>query len=194
MERIGRGEKVRAAVIAATLTELTEKGYAALTIDEIARRTGVHKTTIYRRWRDVPTLVLDAVTVHAEVDIPIPDSGDIERDLTRLATSFIGWATSTTGRAILTVLLSDAARIPEIAAIRRQLFEDGPRRADTMITAALARGDLPADVDPAELLKALIAPIFFEIVIIGATVDQKTAAHAVSVALAAARAGVLGRQ
>src|SRR5262249_45621890 len=45
----GRGPKVRAAVLAATLAELADKGYAALTVDGIARRAGIHKTTIYRR-------------------------------------------------------------------------------------------------------------------------------------------------
>ena len=57
----GRGPKVRAAVLAATLAELTENGYAALTVDSVARRSGVHKTTIYRRWKDREGLVADAV-------------------------------------------------------------------------------------------------------------------------------------
>jgi AcrR family transcriptional regulator len=49
---VGRGPKVRAAVLAATLEELAAVGYAALTVDDVARRAGVHKTTIYRRWED----------------------------------------------------------------------------------------------------------------------------------------------
>ena len=57
----GRGPKVRAAVLAATLAELTETGYAALTVDNVARRAEVHKTTVYRRWKDREGLVADAV-------------------------------------------------------------------------------------------------------------------------------------
>ncbi|MFC0110624.1 TetR/AcrR family transcriptional regulator [Kibdelosporangium aridum] len=191
MEVIGRGEKVRTAVLAATLTELTEKGYAGLTVDEIARRTGVHKTTIYRRWGDLRTLVLDAMTENATMDIPIPDTGEIEQDLRRLAESFVDWITSTTGRAILAVLLSDAAGLPEIADIPRKLYEDGPRRVAPMIAAAVDRGELPADIDPAGLVKTLLAPIFFDLVITGVAVDEKTAAHAAAVALVAAREGLL---
>src|ERR1700722_5577062 len=56
----GRGPQVRAAVLAPTLAELTENGYAALTVDNVARRSGVHKTTIYRRWKDREGLVADA--------------------------------------------------------------------------------------------------------------------------------------
>ena len=61
----GRGPKIRAAVLAATLAELTETGYTALTVDNVARRAGVHKTTIYRRWKDREGLVADAVADRA---------------------------------------------------------------------------------------------------------------------------------
>src|SRR5580692_11427023 len=55
----GRGPRMRAAVLAATLAELADTGYAALTIEAIARRAGVHKTTIYRHWPDRESLVAD---------------------------------------------------------------------------------------------------------------------------------------
>src|SRR5437879_1266577 len=67
----GRGPKVRAAVLAATLDELEETGYAGLTIDSIARRAGVHKTTVYRRWPDRESLVADVVGEHIAMDFPI---------------------------------------------------------------------------------------------------------------------------
>ncbi|MFD4764710.1 TetR/AcrR family transcriptional regulator, partial [Streptomyces sp. NPDC058439] len=43
---------MRVAVLKATITELTKTGYAALTVEGVAQRAGVHKTTIYRNWRD----------------------------------------------------------------------------------------------------------------------------------------------
>ena len=65
--------EIRAAVLAATLAELTENGYAALTVDNVARRSGVHKTTIYRRWKDREGLVADAVAERAATaKIPSP--------------------------------------------------------------------------------------------------------------------------
>ena len=57
-----RGATVRANVLAATLAELAEAGYAALTVEAVADRAGVHKTTVYRRWRDREALVIDALT------------------------------------------------------------------------------------------------------------------------------------
>src|SRR5262249_58015860 len=70
----GRGPKVRAAVLAATLAELADKGYAALTIDSIARRAGIHKTTIYRRWEERGSPVADVLREANAMGIPIPDT------------------------------------------------------------------------------------------------------------------------
>ena len=69
---IGRGAKVRAAVLAATLVELAESGYAALSVDDVARRAGVHKTTVYRRWQTRENLVVDALAAQMASGIAIP--------------------------------------------------------------------------------------------------------------------------
>ena len=61
-----------------------------------------------------------------------------------------------------------------------------------MVTRAVARGELPAQTDPAELVKALVAPIYLRALITGETVDDRTADRAAAVALNAARAGLFG--
>jgi AcrR family transcriptional regulator len=187
----GRGLKVRAAVLAATLTELTENGYAALTVDNVARRSGVHKTTIYRRWKDRESLVADAVTALAATKVPFPDTGDIDTDLRRLARSFVTFLNSPTGKAVAAATLSDAGRIPEIADAKRRFFEDRFRRAQPLISGAIARGELPAATDPAELVKTLVAPIYLRLLVTAEPIDTTTADNAAKVALAAARAGAL---
>jgi AcrR family transcriptional regulator len=187
----GRGPKVRAAVLTATLTELAENGYAALTVDNVARRCGVHKTTIYRRWKDRESLVADAVSDHVATGVPIPDTQDIGTDLREYARSLVTWLNSPTGKAVLAATLSDAARIPEIADVKRRFFEDRFRRAEPVISAAIARGELPAATDPAELVKTLVAPIYLRLLVTAEPIDETTADHAARVALAAARAGAL---
>ncbi|MFH8371480.1 TetR/AcrR family transcriptional regulator [Streptomyces sp. NPDC018031] len=188
---VGRGSKMRAAVLEATITELTETGYAALTVDGVARRAGVHKTTIYRNWEDTDQLVADALAGHFAADIPIPDTGAVESDLRALARSLVATMTTRAGRALLTTVLSDAARVPRLAEVKHALFDDRFRRAEPVVTRAVERGELPSDTDPAELLKALAAPIYFRLVFTGEPVDKGTADRAVHVALAAARARVL---
>ncbi len=188
---VGRGSKLRAAVREATITELTETGYAALTVEGVARRAGVHKTTIYRNWKDSDGLVADALAGHFATDIPIPDTGAVESDLRALARSLVSTMTTRAGRALLTAVLSDAVRLPRLAEVKHALFDDRFRRAEPVVTRAVERGELPVETDPAELLKALAAPIYFRLVFTGEPVDAATADRAVQVALAAARARVL---
>lgn len=186
----GRGPKVRAAVLAATLAELADTGYAALTIENIARRAGVHKTTIYRRWADRESLVADVLGERIALDFPIPDTGAVQDDLRQLAQAFVAWVSGPTGRMIFAAVYSDAARIPGISDVRRELFEYGPRRAAVVIERAVGRGELPAGTDPGAVLRALIAPIYFRLTVTAEPVDPAAADQAAQIALAAARAGV----
>src|SRR5262245_43291301 len=125
----GRGSRLRAAVLAATLDELTAGGFTALTIDNVARRAGVHKTSVYRNWKDRTSLVADALTENVATGVPIPDTGTIETDLRDYARSLIGWLTSPLGRAVLAATISDAARAePEIAEIEQRFYVDRLRR------------------------------------------------------------------
>ncbi len=187
----GRGPKVRRAVLAATLSELAENGYAALTVDNVARRSGVHKTTIYRRWKDRDSLVADAVTDLAAARVPFPDTGDIDADLRELARSLVRFLNSPAGKGVLVATLSDAARIPEIADAKRLFFQDRFRRAEPVVAGAIARGQLPPGTDPAELVRTVIAPIYLRLLVTAEPVDQTTADNAAQAALAAGRAGVL---
>jgi AcrR family transcriptional regulator len=189
----GRGPRLRAAVFAATLAELAERGYANLTVDNVARRAGVHKTSLYRHWPDRQRLVLDALTANVAASMPIPDTGHLETDLRAYARELVGWLTSPVGRAILAATLSDAARVPEIGALERGFFDDRLRRAEPLITRAIARGEVPSDTDPAEVVKTMIAPIYLRLLITAEPIDATTADRAAHLALVAAQAGILGR-
>lgn len=182
---IGRGAKVRRAVLAATFEELIEVGYGALTIEQVAQRAGVHKTTVYRRWKDRDALVLDALGEHIAADIPIPDTGSLEGDLRALARDLVAWIQSPAGRAVLDIMLSDAVRVPDIAAARSHIFGDRIRRATPVVVRAIGRGELPQGTDPAELIKDLAAPIYFRVLITAEPVDEDTADRAAAIALAA---------
>jgi AcrR family transcriptional regulator len=189
-----RGATVRANVLAATLAELAEAGYAALTVEAVADRAGVHKTTVYRRWRDREALVIDALTDHVATERPIPDTGDIETDLLDLIRSLVRLVNNPADRAGMAVLFSDAARVPEIAQIKRQFYADRFQRAAPVIARAVERGQLPAGIDADELLQTLIAPLHLKLLVTEEAIDQATADRAVAVTLAAARAGALNKR
>lgn len=186
---IGRGAKVRVAVHAATLAELVDKGYAALTVEGVAQRAGVHKTTVYRRWTDRESLLTDALAEHMAMDIPVPDTGAIQSDLRALARSLVESFTSATGQAILAAMFTGAAQVPEIAEARGHVFHDRLVRAEPVVRRAIERGELPDGTDPGELLKSLAAPIYLRLLITGDPVDEAAAEQAARVTLAAAQAG-----
>lgn len=188
---VGRGRKAQAAVRAATLAELLDRGYADLTVEGVAQRAGVHKTTLYRRWKDRESLVVDALSEHFATDIPTPDTGAVETDLRALARALVQSMSGPVGRAVQTAAYSDAGRLPEIAEARRRVFADRFRRAAPVVARAIERGELPAGTDPVALFTTLAAPVYFQLLVSADPVEEATADQAVRVTLAAARAGAL---
>ncbi len=189
----GRGRKLRAAVLNATLAELAESGYASLTVDNVARRAGVHKTSLYRHWPDRQSLVLDALTANVAESMPIPDTGKLANDLTDYARSLISWLTSPIGQAVVATTISDAVRTPEIGALERRFYQERFVRAEPIIVRAMERGELPAGTEPAEVIKTLIAPIYLRLLVTAEPIDAATAQHAAELAITAAQAGILRR-
>lgn len=179
------------AVLAATLAELAEGGYAALTVEHVARRAGVHKTTVYRHWRTLDELVLDAFTANVSAEVPVPDSGSAEADLRALARGLVRWLASPTGAGMVATMLSDCCRVPAIAEARRGFYRVRFAQAAPVVERAVARGELPAGTEPAELLKALMAPIYLRLLVTGEPLDDEVADRAAAIALAAARAEAL---
>ncbi len=102
----GRSARVRAAVLRATFEELASVGYPALSFEALARRAGVHKTTLYRRWEGKEDLLLDALLEHAGQAVPVPDTGSLRGDLRSLAREIVGNITSPEGEAIVRAISS----------------------------------------------------------------------------------------
>ena len=123
--------------------------------------------------------------------MPFPDTGDIGTDLLRLARMTVVFLTSPAGGIVAASSMSDVGRIPEVASAKRRFFEALFRQAEPVVSGAIARGELPADTDPAELVRTLVAPIYLRLLVTAEPIDRTTADNAAKVALAAARAGAL---
>lgn len=142
----GRSARVREAVLAATAAELSERGFAAMTIEDIAARSGVHKTTIYRRWSTLSQLVADAAIEVSATTVPIPDTGSIESDLREMARSIVALVTSESGGALVAALFSDAVRTPEVARLKREFYSARYELADIVVR----RSEMAEQIDDAE--------------------------------------------
>lgn len=187
----GRSARVRGAVRDATLAELGDRGYAALTVEGVAARSGVHKTTVYRRWGNVAGLIADALEMAGGEPWPVPDTGTIEGDLRALARLVAdGFADPREGP-VSTAFISAALQDADAARALHAFFLARHEQSSVIVTRAVARGELGAEADPAEVVRATVAPVYYRLFISREPVDAAVADRAAVAALAAARAGAL---
>jgi AcrR family transcriptional regulator len=153
----GRTARTRDAVLGAVRALLSESG-GELTIPAVAARSGVHATTIYRRWHTIESLVLDVAVEDVNERSPIPVTGDLEADLTLYSRHLLEAIRRQGHLEFFPVLLS-AARQATTADGAQQITDIvGPRLAQ--FQAMLDAGGVTR-VDAMRLVEIIIAPAYF---------------------------------
>lgn len=142
-----------------TLDLLLEQGLAGTTIDAVAERSGVAKTTIYRHWPDRAALVLDAFDSILSPP-PEPDTGVLRDDLVTLAVGLAHALATSPAASLLPMIIDAAGRDPAFAALHRREAHRRHRVILNVINRGIERGELPADTDPADVLDLLAGPLF----------------------------------
>ena len=168
----GRAARVRSAVLDATSALLTEVGYDQLSIDEVAARAGVHKTTVYRRWPTKPELIADAARVQAAENVPIPDTGTLLGDLQALACEVAANIGSDGGARRARTIVAAAASSDELADVVHSFWAHRLGESAAIIQRAIDRRELPATVNSNLLIEAVVGPIWFRLLLTGETVDD----------------------
>ncbi|WP_257231007.1 TetR/AcrR family transcriptional regulator [Streptomyces sp. UH6] len=160
-------EDVTEAIRAAVLEELAAVGYARTSIEGVARRAGVGKTAVYRRWRGKLHLVLDIVSALAVQGLPAPDTGSLETDL-RLLYEFTSRALRhPVASQIIPDLQAEAARNPEIDEALRKAVRSGQESvALRIVAAAVERGELRRGLDEDLALDLITGPLYWRTVIL----------------------------
>lgn len=157
----GRAADVVARVMSATAHELGRVGYAALRIEDVATRSGVNKTTIYRRWPTKTDLVVDTIAQHAaealgqRADSSF-DTGTLRGDLR--ASLLLGFDLSPAELGMLHVVQAERS-VPEIAAITRRVRDHVQHMRVAIVKRAIARGELPKAIDAQLVVDLVSAPV-----------------------------------
>jgi AcrR family transcriptional regulator len=171
----GRAERSKQAILDATRELLAEGDVGALTIEAVAARSGVAKTTIYRRWRDKWELALDAVMIDMLPGFANPDDvGDTRKELITFVNSVVKiWSTPPFGPA-MQALVSEIATQPELAREYRERVVE-PRRDQLapVIERGIRRGDLRPDTDARLVHEFLVGPILYRLLLSGGPLDRK---------------------
>lgn len=159
-----RSAQAHKAIIEATLELLAEEGFQGLSIEAVAARAGVGKTTIYRRWSSKEELVMEAIR-QVQIDVPVMDTGNFRNDLAALLKTvyqgFMAHPYPFLGKLVLK-FIGEYQTNPEIFqdALTQLIF---PRfqRFFHMVEQAQAREEIRGDIDPELVLDMVAGSLYF---------------------------------
>jgi AcrR family transcriptional regulator len=179
----------RERVLTATLDLMTEAGLGGLTIDDVSRRSGVAKTTIYRHWPNRTTLVIDACLRMTDGDDEPPDTGSLEGDVKAIMINIATLLVTARWASILPSIVDAAERDPEIAEVhgRLQRWHAAPLRA--ALERGAIRGEISADADISATGAALLGPLYYRRWFAREPMDELFVGRVVDSVLAGVRCG-----
>ena len=152
-----RSQEADRAILTAAAELLAERGLAAMSIEEVAARAGVGKTTIYRRWPSKGLLALDAFVAAFREQQVLPDTGTLRGDLVAALRTWVRAVTTTSMGPMLTGLIAEAQHDRELReAWRDRVLEPLRSQHRIMLDRAIARGEIPASVD-----REVVLDLFF---------------------------------
>src|ERR1700754_160602 len=165
--------EVTDAITGAFFEELAEVGYGRLSIDAVARRAGVGKAAIYRRWKSKLEITVALIAQVAVAAIDVPDTGSLRDDVREYLANGRAALTHPLARKIIPDLLSEAARNPGLTDALLQMVRN-PRQAKAgqLVKRAMERGDLLRDADMELCLDFLAGPLYWRLIILRADSEE----------------------
>jgi AcrR family transcriptional regulator len=185
-----RDPEVDRAILGATIELLADEGFGGLSIEAVAARAGVGKTTVYRRWPSKIPLVVDALChVKTPTSVAIPVVMTTRNALVRVLSELVRAQGNEPTSRILAGLVDAMSRDAELAdAVRTGLVTSRRKFVFALVERGIARGEIRPDVD-AELVADLLGgPIVMRTLITGRPVTQRLARQIVTLVLDGAAA------
>ena len=183
-----RVERSKAAVLAETYRQLTRNGMSGVSIDEVARNSGVAKTTIYRHWPSRSALLIDACSRIGRAQAP-PDTGSLHGDLKVLTTTVAKQLRTAAWPSVLPSIIDAAERDPEIAALQAALHENNMAPFYAVVERAKERGEMASGKPAADLIAAALGPLFYRRWFSKEAIDDRFVEAVVEAAVEAAVGG-----
>ncbi|WP_416562985.1 TetR/AcrR family transcriptional regulator [Nocardia testacea] len=151
------------AIFAATLELLATTGYEGLTMESVALRAGVNKTTLYRWWKSKDEVLAAALTGSDLLTFPVPDTGSLRGDLLATTRSIHSLLTDAETAPIAAAVLAASPGRPSLAAVGRLFFADRAAREHPIFRRAVERGELDDRTDPRLVMDMLAGAIWFRV-------------------------------
>jgi AcrR family transcriptional regulator len=159
-------------VLDATAEVLSESGYEGLSIDAVATRAGVHKTTVYRRWPTKAELVAEATRDRSQRRVPVPQTGSFAGDLEALARAVVANIGSKVGAKMTHTLVAASATSPEVAEGTEAFWRERLALTSVIVERAIERGEIPKNTDPNLVIETLIGPLYVRLLLTGEPINR----------------------
>lgn len=176
------------AILEATRELLASNGVQGLTVEKVAARSGVAKTTIYRRWSSKDELALAVLLEMVEEQAAsVSDRGDTRSRLVAFVAGAIRILTSTLMGRVMQGLVSDLATNPELAlAFRERVVQHRVDELTRLLEQGVEQGDIRADAEIEIANELLFGPIYYRLLLSGKPLSRGFAERIVDVYLASA--------
>ena len=162
-----RQAAVDQAIVEAAQALLLANGYPGVSVEGVAARAGVAKTTVYRRWPSKAELVFEAAIHHSRLG-PAPDTGSLRGDLAAVVTLVVRSLSRPVAAAAVPGLIADMRADAKLRVRVMDRFVGAEREWILAILArAAGRGEIPGKVDPDLVLDLLIGPVFSRLFLTG---------------------------
>ena len=173
------------AILQATIELLAEDGFGGLSIEAVAARAGVGKTTVYRRWPSKIPLVVDALThMKNPSTVVIPDSMSTRDALVRVMSEVVRAHEIVPTTQILAGLVDAMSRDTELAgAVRERLVANRRHVVFDIIERGIERGEIRPDVDVEVIADLLGGPIVMRTLLTGRPVTTRLVRQIVTTVL-----------
>lgn len=169
-----RSEESRQAILEAAFSLFVESGLRALTIEGIAAEAGVGKQTIYRWWPSKADVLMEALTVKAELLVSTDDHGSYRDDLRSFLTQSFEIGRIDGVRELLAALMGQAQVDPEFGATFRERFLKRRRLAlGVILERAVDRGDFPDGLRPETVADVVFGVIWYRVLASGGMPDDR---------------------
>jgi AcrR family transcriptional regulator len=155
-----RSEEAHRAALEATIELLLEAGVEGVTLEEVASRSGVAKSTLYRHFTSREGLIAKAAR-RCVIEHPTPDTGSLADDLRYLFGRFSHTPEEQRLTQLLPLLIDAAKRDPDISAIVESVFAERKRPLRTVLQLAQLRGEISRDLDLDTAMAMVVGPFTY---------------------------------